>query len=159
MQICCRSRKFCFYSLQQFLVNHPYFIFHYRSFCSKRCDPLQDGFATWNVSMKRLQKNRWVSIIDSPLFTKLRYANTRCCNVHCGMMVTEMAWPDEFNCPLPNPLNSSICSATSISKTFVSRDAPCINWYLVFSVRVFYHDSVNKRMRLHVLCDKCRSIF
>jgi len=41
--------------------------------------------------------SRLVSIVDSPLFTKLSHANIQRCNVHYGMTSTEMASPDEFN--------------------------------------------------------------
>ena len=65
---------------------------------------LQLGMFPWRPILKRQRKSRWVSIIDSPHFTKLSYVNTRCSNVHCCMTATEMAWPDEFNCTLPKPL-------------------------------------------------------
>jgi hypothetical protein len=58
----------------------------------------------WRLILNRRWKSHWVSITEPPLFTKLLYANTRCSNVHCSMMATEMAWPGEFNAPLPKSL-------------------------------------------------------
>ena len=52
---------------------------------------LRLGMFPWRPIVKRQRKSRWVSIIDSLIFKKLSYANTRCSNVHCGMTATEMA--------------------------------------------------------------------
>ena len=41
------------------------------------------------------------------------------------MTATEMAWPDKFNFPPTHASTPSTYSVTSISKTSVSRDAPC----------------------------------
>ena len=75
----------------------------------KMCNPPQDDTATWNVPMtpdiETATKEPLVSIINSPLFMKLSYANTWCSNILCGMTASEMAWPDKFNCPLPKPLS------------------------------------------------------
>ena len=59
------------------------------------------GMFPWHPILKQQQNSCWFSIFDSPLFTKLSYANTRCSNVHCGMTSTEMHGLTSFNAPYP----------------------------------------------------------
>ena len=66
--------------------------------------PTSRWFATWNVPMTPDSE----TATKEPLIFNNRfitfYATVVCSYVNCGMTATEMAWPDEFNCPLPKPL-------------------------------------------------------
>jgi hypothetical protein len=102
MQSCSRSQQFAstLFKSSWLIIPICLRMAPFSSSCSKRCDPPQDGFATWNFPMNRQRKERWFSLIDSPLFRKLSYVNTRFSNVHCGVTITKMAWSGEYNCPL-----------------------------------------------------------
>ena len=82
--------------------------------------------------LKRQRKSHWVSIINSPLFTKPSYANKRCSNVHCGM--TALKWYGLMSLIAPYPSLYPFCLLHNIH--FKNIRFP---WCALYFVILYFH--------------------
>jgi len=111
-----------------------WFVLHYRSPCSKRCDPPQDGIATWNVPMtsdietatkERLSFNNLFTTLHKTVVCEHTMLWSR---LQHDVNFNDMAW--RVSLPPTQASTPSACSVTSITKTSVSSDEPVLCNYV-----------------------------